>query len=102
MAGAYILAGELEQARGDHASAFASYERQFRPFIQRKQKEARAFSSSFVPKTPFGLIVRDVVLRLAVIPAIGDLLMRRFVIDRFELPSYSRSNGGNASPAATD
>ncbi len=88
MAGAYILAGEIERAGSDYASAFAAYERSFRPFIERKQKSAKAFASSFAPKTAFGLFVRDQVLRLSAIPAVGDFLMRRFVEDRFPLPNY--------------
>jgi 2-polyprenyl-6-methoxyphenol hydroxylase-like FAD-dependent oxidoreductase len=95
MAGAYILAGELQYAYGDHASAFASYERRFRPFVERKQRAARAFASSFAPKTSLGLVVRDVVLRLGAIPVIADLLMRRFVVDRFELPGYLPGPVGN-------
>ena len=86
MAGAYILALELDRAEGDHARAFAAYERSFRPFIEDKQKSARGFASSFAPKTTFGLFVRDQVLRLSAIPGIGDFLMRRFVADRFTLP----------------
>ena len=86
MAGAYILARELDSAGGDHARAFSNYERRFRPFIERKQKSARAFASSFAPETSFGLFVRDQVLRLSGIPAIGDFLMGRFVADRFLLP----------------
>ncbi len=86
MAGAYILAGELGRAQGDHARAFAAYESAFRPFIDGKQKSARAFASSFTPKTSFGLFVRDQVLKLGAIPAVGNLLMRQFVTDRFMLP----------------
>jgi 2-polyprenyl-6-methoxyphenol hydroxylase-like FAD-dependent oxidoreductase len=95
MAGAYILAGELQHAHGDHASALAWYERRFRPFVERKQKSARAFASSFAPRTSLGLVVRDVVLRLGAIPAIANLLMRRFVVDRFELPEYLPCPAGN-------
>jgi 2-polyprenyl-6-methoxyphenol hydroxylase-like FAD-dependent oxidoreductase len=89
MAGAYILAGELQQCEGNPA-AFAAYERRFRPFIERKQKSARAFASSFAPKTRRGLCIRDLVLRVGAIPAVGDRLMRRFVLDQFELPEYAR------------
>ncbi|TYB59232.1 FAD-dependent oxidoreductase [Nonomuraea sp. PA05] len=32
--GAYVLAGELATARGDHHVAFAEYERQFRPYAK--------------------------------------------------------------------
>jgi 2-polyprenyl-6-methoxyphenol hydroxylase-like FAD-dependent oxidoreductase len=88
MAGAYILAGELERAKGNYAHAFAEYERKFRPFIVRKQKMARAFAASFTPKTSLGLVVRDIVLHLAAIPAVADYLMRSFVSDRYSLPTY--------------
>lgn len=86
MAGAYILAAELDRAGSDYRKAFGAYERRFRPFIERKQKSARAFASSFAPKTSFGLFLRDQVLRLSAIPAVSDFLMRRFVADRFSLP----------------
>jgi len=86
MAGAYILAAELERAGGDHARAFAAYEHRFRPFIERKQRSARGFASSFAPKTSLGLFVRDQVLRLCAIPVVADFLMRRFVADCFILP----------------
>jgi 2-polyprenyl-6-methoxyphenol hydroxylase-like FAD-dependent oxidoreductase len=95
MAGAYILAGELHQAPGDPASAFAAYERQFRPFIERRQRAARAFASSFTPRTSLGLVVRDIVLHCGAIPAVADLLMHRFVVDRFELPEYLPCPAGN-------
>jgi 2-polyprenyl-6-methoxyphenol hydroxylase-like FAD-dependent oxidoreductase len=88
MAGAYILAGELQRSGGDYARAFAAYEQSFRPFIERKQRSARAFASSFTPATALGLFVRDVVLRLGAIPVVADSLLRRFVVDRFELPAY--------------
>lgn len=86
MAGAYILANELERAGGDYARAFAAYESSFRPFMERKQKSARGLASSFAPKTSFGLFVRDQVIRLCAIPPVVDFLMRHFVADRFVLP----------------
>ena len=88
MAGAYILAGELEQADGDYPRAFRAYEQRFRPFIERKQRAAEGFAGSFAPRTRFGLFIRDLVLRAASFQLVGDWLMRRFVADRFELPSY--------------
>lgn len=88
MAGAYILAGALERFAGDHAAAFAHYEHTFRPFMTEKQKSARQFVASFVPATRVGLALRDAVLKLTAIPFIADLLMRRFVSDRFVLPDY--------------
>jgi 2-polyprenyl-6-methoxyphenol hydroxylase-like FAD-dependent oxidoreductase len=88
MAGAYILAGELGRSQGDYRAAFELYEKAFRPFIERKQKSARAFAGSFTPATSLGLAIRDVVLHLTAIPAVADYLMHRFVSDRFTLPDY--------------
>ena len=88
MAGAYIVAAELERAGGAYTRAFAEYERRLRPFIERKQQVARAFAPSFAPSTSLGLSVRDQVIRLTAIPLIGDFLMRRFLGDDFLLPDY--------------
>ena len=88
MAGAYILAGEIERSEGDYASAFAAYERQFRPFIERRQKAARGFASSFAPETALGLFLRDQVLHLGAIPFVADYITRRMIADRFTLPDY--------------
>ena len=89
MSGAYILAGELQRTNGDFSKAFAAYERQYREFIDRKQRTAESFAASFAPKTRWGLWVRDFVLRCANrFSTIGRWLTRRFVSDRFELPFY--------------
>ncbi len=89
MAGAYILAGELERANGDHTVAFSSYERRLRNLIQRKQLSARRNAGSFAPKTRIGLFARNVVLRLASNPIVSNWIMRRFLTDEFELPDYT-------------
>ena len=88
MAGAYILAGELKRAGGDHVAAFAEYERRFRSFIRARQRSARGFANSFAPHTRIGLAVRDLVLRAAANPLVGKLLLRQFVTDDFVLPAY--------------
>jgi len=88
MAGAYLLPGELRRAGGDCDRAFAAYEQSFRPFIEQKQRSARAFASSFAPLTRYGLFARDVMVRLGTIPMVANLLIRRMVVDRFDLPTY--------------
>ncbi|MCQ4045563.1 FAD-dependent monooxygenase [Streptantibioticus rubrisoli] len=40
--GAYVLAGELKAAGGDHVAAFAAYEKELRGFIERNQDIALA------------------------------------------------------------
>lgn len=50
--GAYILAGELKAADGEHTIAFARYEAQMRDFVAASQKMAEG-SEWFVPSTRF-------------------------------------------------
>ncbi len=88
LAGAYLLAGELQRADGDYVAAYRAYEHRFRAFIDKKQKSAAQFANSFTPKTHVGLFVRDLVLRSAAFSPVNDWLVRRFVSDRFELPNY--------------
>lgn len=48
--GAYVLAGELREAAGDHTAAFARYEGRMRGFVERCQKIAEG-ADWFVPRT---------------------------------------------------
>jgi 2-polyprenyl-6-methoxyphenol hydroxylase-like FAD-dependent oxidoreductase len=89
LAGAYLLAEELQRANGDHVVAYRAYEQRFRDFIDRKQRSARQFATSFTPKTRLGLFVRDLVLQFTAFSPVSNWLMRRFVTDQFELPDYS-------------
>jgi 2-polyprenyl-6-methoxyphenol hydroxylase-like FAD-dependent oxidoreductase len=88
MAGAYILAGELKLAGGDHSIAFAKYERALHPLIERKQRAAQKFAKSFVPKTRTGIFVRNQVTRLMSIPFVADLAMGSMLKDSIALPPY--------------
>src|SRR3569623_1500087 len=65
MAEAYTLAGEMHAAGGNHAAAFAAYEQRLRPYVERKQKGARGFAASFVPKTAAGLWLRNASINAA-------------------------------------
>jgi 2-polyprenyl-6-methoxyphenol hydroxylase-like FAD-dependent oxidoreductase len=101
MAGAFIVAAELERAGDAYGCAFAEYERRFRPFIQRKQQLALGFAASFAPRTSIGLFVRDQVIRLTAIPVIGDFLMRRFLGEEFVLPDYPSASSGQLASQIT-
>src|SRR5579859_1128998 len=58
MMGAYILAGELKVALGDHQRAFPQYERVFRPMVTQEQKKVGS-GNFLVPATRLGLWVRN-------------------------------------------
>jgi 2-polyprenyl-6-methoxyphenol hydroxylase-like FAD-dependent oxidoreductase len=85
---AYVLAGELKIAGNDHGAAFAAFERKLKPLIERKQKSARNFASSFAPRTRFGLWFRDQMTKLMIVPFIAEALVGADVRDDFELPDY--------------
>ncbi|MGH9271654.1 MAG: FAD-dependent monooxygenase [Ilumatobacteraceae bacterium] len=46
MIGAYVLAGELAAAGGDHAAAFAEYDQVMRPFVTSTSSSGSSQSSS--------------------------------------------------------
>ena len=89
MAGAYLLAGELRNAGGDFRAAYSSYQRRFKPFLERKQRLAARFSRQFAPRTRLGLLVRNVASQLLDVPLVGDMMAKRMFADRFAIPDYS-------------
>ncbi|MEV7603184.1 FAD-dependent monooxygenase [Kitasatospora sp. NPDC089797] len=83
---AYVLAGELARARGDHRTAFARYERLLRGYARGCQKGGDRTGPFLAPRTRAGLRLRN------------GLLNRRWVLNRMlelgkqvssvELPDY--------------
>ncbi|MFC8370556.1 hypothetical protein [Streptomyces sp. NPDC057238] len=52
MIGAYVLAGELAQARSDHRAAFTAYENVMRPFVTEHQALGREGAERFSMPAP--------------------------------------------------
>jgi 2-polyprenyl-6-methoxyphenol hydroxylase-like FAD-dependent oxidoreductase len=84
---AYVLAGELAQAGGDHRVAFERYERLVRPYAQGTQVGGDRTGKFLAPATTFGRMARD------------GLLSRKFLLNmmlklgqevssKIELPAY--------------
>ena len=63
MAGAYVLAQELARAANDHAAAFAAYQRQLMPAIEKKQRDAAWLAKMFVPTAQSRPWLRRAVVR---------------------------------------
>jgi 2-polyprenyl-6-methoxyphenol hydroxylase-like FAD-dependent oxidoreductase len=84
---AYVLAGELVRAAGDHRRAFGAYEARLRPFIESKQASAVRFISFFATRTRFGLWFRNVAMRAMNFGPVAGLFVGS-VRDDFELPDY--------------
>jgi 2-polyprenyl-6-methoxyphenol hydroxylase-like FAD-dependent oxidoreductase len=59
LVGAYVLAGELAVAGGDHRMAFDRYEREMRDFVTRCQKFARGGPRTLMPRSRTQIWLRD-------------------------------------------
>jgi 2-polyprenyl-6-methoxyphenol hydroxylase-like FAD-dependent oxidoreductase len=88
MTAAYILAGELKRANGDHQAAFTAYEQLLGPFIAGKQHSAVKLSTFFAPASRFGLFLRNQITKLIAIPFVMQIAVGREFRDRIELSEY--------------
>ena len=84
---AYVLAAKLARPDGDHARAFAAYERQLASMVRKKQDAALGSELSFAPKNRRQLWFRNGMLKLMAIPAVARLGMRSLLRDPIELPA---------------
>ncbi|MFI5624318.1 FAD-dependent monooxygenase [Nocardioides sp. NPDC051685] len=84
--GAYVLAGELEAARGDHAAAFAAYDRRMGPL----SKVARRSNAGpfLAPRSPMRIRMRDLVFANGPLFRAMMRLTEAFATDA-GLPDYS-------------
>jgi 2-polyprenyl-6-methoxyphenol hydroxylase-like FAD-dependent oxidoreductase len=100
MIGAYILAGELNVALGDHQRAFQQYEQVFRPIVSRVQKQAGASARFLVPATRLSLWVQTHLIPLLVPPLlVAAMPWRRLFPKLYSRPSRIKDYG-NVLPAS--
>lgn len=88
MVGSYILAGELKQANGNYKTAFERYEILFKPFMEKKQKAARSFAKSFIPKSIFGIWLRNKIFKLMSSSLFSKLFLNQFKDSGLKLKEY--------------
>lgn len=88
MTGAYILAGELKEAKGDYKKAFERYETIFKPFMNKKQQAAQSFAKSFVPKSNSGIWLRNMAFKLMSLSVFSKILMNQFKDRELKLKAY--------------
>ena len=88
MTAAYVIAGELAKAGGQHEAAFGKYEALLRPNVLSKQEGARRFAAAFAPKTRWGLFLRNQVIRAFAIPGLARLAIGSNIADNLKLPDY--------------
>lgn len=79
LVGAYVLAGELATARGDHSTAFPAYEREIRQFVETNLKLGITNAKRMVPKSPAQIRMHHLFLRL--LPRLpGKTLMAKAIL----------------------
>ncbi len=88
MAAAYILAGELRRANGDHGRAFARYQQLFGPFVVKKQHAARRIAGAFAPKSSLALFLRNQLFQLLSVRWVANAIVAGGFRDKIELPQY--------------
>jgi 2-polyprenyl-6-methoxyphenol hydroxylase-like FAD-dependent oxidoreductase len=64
LVGAYVLAGELAAAGGDHRVAFARYDKEMRDYVTRIRKRLPSGASGFAPRTRRAIWMRNQFMRL--------------------------------------
>jgi 2-polyprenyl-6-methoxyphenol hydroxylase-like FAD-dependent oxidoreductase len=64
LVGAYVLAGELAAAEGDHVTAFARYEAEMRDYVTQCQRFAKGGVGTMLPKSRAGLWLRNQSIRM--------------------------------------
>lgn len=63
MVGAYVLAGELAAANGNHGKAFEAYEAEMRPYVAQKQELPPGGPRAAMPRTRHGIWLRNQMTR---------------------------------------
>lgn len=71
---AYLLAGELKQAQGEHERAFAAYQAALRPLVDAMQKQIGHTGALMVPRTRLYLLVPEAGTNRLIKAAIGTSL----------------------------
>ncbi|MFD1150345.1 FAD-dependent monooxygenase [Saccharothrix hoggarensis] len=86
--GAYVLAGELAAAGGDHRTAFRRYEDRMRPYAERCQKGGDRAGRFLAPPSRFSLAMRNGLLGNRFL--LGLMLRAgKGIGSRIDLPDYA-------------
>jgi 2-polyprenyl-6-methoxyphenol hydroxylase-like FAD-dependent oxidoreductase len=98
LVGAYVLAGELARAGGDHRAAFAAYERVMRPYTDQAQELPPGGVNGFVPSSRFAIAMFTGMLRWMNRWPMRNVLARQFAkADAIELPEYEPQSEASSS-----
>jgi 2-polyprenyl-6-methoxyphenol hydroxylase-like FAD-dependent oxidoreductase len=87
--GAYVLAGELAAARGDHRTGFTAYENRMRPYAARWQRGANP-GKFLAPASTLGLRFRNTLFSTRLVQKLLISSTKSLATDAY-LPEYTSS-----------
>ncbi len=87
---AYVLAGELAAADGDHRTAFTRYEEVCRPYVTNAQQLPPGGAAGFAPMSRFMIRLQELSMRMATHWPVRPLLAKQFSkAGDLQLPDYA-------------
>ncbi|MCB5163427.1 FAD-dependent monooxygenase [Streptomyces bambusae] len=90
LVGAYVLAGELAAAGGDHRTAFGRYDELMRPYVDQAQELPPGGAAGFAPTGRFGIRMRNLSMRQMTRWPMRNLLAAQFAkAGSIALPEYA-------------
>ena len=95
LVGAYVLAGELAAASGDHRIAFPAYEREMRSYVKGNQRVALVSARQLIPATHAQIWMRNHAVRLPQLFARANVLGKSIqqAANSMSLRSYAPPGG---------
>ncbi|KIW03464.1 uncharacterized protein PV09_05233 [Verruconis gallopava] len=93
LVGAYVLAGEISQNKGDLTAALRAYEERMRPIVNDLQKIAPGVPMLFAPQTTKGIYLRNLLFAFIAwckpfLGWFGKVFGGSLGTDRYKLPNY--------------
>ncbi|MFH9424190.1 FAD-dependent monooxygenase [Streptomyces sp. NPDC017529] len=99
LVGAYVLAGELAAAGGDHRVAFRRYDEVMRPYVSQAQQLPPGGASGFAPSSRLGIWLRNLSMRQMTRWPMRKLLAAQFAkAGNIALPEYAPPGPCGAAP----
>jgi 2-polyprenyl-6-methoxyphenol hydroxylase-like FAD-dependent oxidoreductase len=100
LVGAYVLAGELARAGGDHKAAFAAYETVLRPYVKEAQQLPPGGVNGFVPASRLMIAMRVQTTRWMTRWPLRNVVAKEFTkAEAITLPDYTISATPVTRPA---
>ena len=101
LVGAYVLAGELAAARGDHRTAFTRYEEVIRSYVAQSQKLPPGGASGYAPGSRIAVTLSNASMGLMSRWPVRLLLAKQFSkAGDIDLPDYEATGAAGAAGAA--